>query len=417
MIAPSPTSTSPFIPPPPAARPAGRALVAAPARVSGVTPRFTVDGSAELEDHLARTCAKIAAGLRGLLPVRKLEAVLLGGGYGRGEGGVLRTPAGDRPYNDLEFYVCLRGNRHVNERLHGRALHVLGEILTPQAGVEVEFKIASLRELAAQPVSMFSYDLVAGHRWLIGAESLLAAGAHHREANQIPLAEATRLLMNRATGLLFAQARLERTVFTAADADFTHRNLAKAELALGDAVLVDHGQYHWSAPERQCRLERIARGENSAWLQALVRHHAAGVAFKLHPERSTAPRDALQPQLRELCRLAQQTWLWLESRRLHRHFHSVDDYVACPANKWPDAAGPRNALVNLKVLGPRGALGRQALRHPRERILNALALLLWAPHPLGTPATLARIQAELRTEATTLPQIVAAYRAIWEQVN
>src|SRR5439155_19762094 len=65
-------------------------------------PRFTADGSPELEAHLARTCDKIAAGLRGLLPRRKLEAVLLGGGYGRGEGGVLRTPAGDRPYNDLE---------------------------------------------------------------------------------------------------------------------------------------------------------------------------------------------------------------------------------------------------------------------------------------------------------------------------
>src|SRR5688572_7629618 len=75
-----------------------------------VEPRFTIDGSPALEQHLALTCAKIAAGIRGLIPPGRLEAVLLGGGYGRGEGGVLQTPMGARPYNDLEFYVCLRGN-------------------------------------------------------------------------------------------------------------------------------------------------------------------------------------------------------------------------------------------------------------------------------------------------------------------
>src|SRR5213075_351651 len=103
----------------------------------------------------------------------RLEGLLLGGGYGRGEGGVLPTASGDRPYNDLEFYVFLRGNRHLNELRFGRALHVLGEILTPQAGVEVEFKIASLRELASTPISMFSYDLVVAHRWIIGNDELL----------------------------------------------------------------------------------------------------------------------------------------------------------------------------------------------------------------------------------------------------
>src|SRR3954452_8083833 len=110
--------------------------------------RFTIDGSIELETRLGAFCTKITGAVRGLIPRRRLEALVLGGGYGRGEGGVLRTPEGDRPYNDLEFYVFVRGNRHLNERRFGRALHVLGEILTKQAGVDVEFKIASLAELA-----------------------------------------------------------------------------------------------------------------------------------------------------------------------------------------------------------------------------------------------------------------------------
>ncbi|MEO5958248.1 MAG: hypothetical protein ABIZ49_07710, partial [Opitutaceae bacterium] len=395
---------------------ASRVLDAASRRNAPASPRndavptatpapFTRDGSPALEAHLAHTCEKIAAGLRGLLPPHKLEAVLLGGGYGRGEGGVLHTPDSDRPYNDLEFYVFLRGNRHFNELRHGRALHVLGEILTPQAGVEVEFKIASLRELARRPVDMFSYDLVAGHRWLVGGEELLRSCAHHRDATRIPLCEATRLLMNRCTGLLLARERLQREVFSAADADFVRRNIAKAELALGDAVLVAFGEYHWSVIERHRRLERICATERLSWLDNVLVPHAAGVEFKLHPVRSQASRAELQAQHRELAILAWFIWEWIENRRLGATFQIPTGYAASRIDKWPDSPSPRNLALNFKALGYRACLPPKALRHPRERVLNALALLLWTPDITQSPASLARVQSELNTKSSDFPAL------------
>lgn len=394
----------------PVARPTG---TRSPHRPS----RFTLDGSPELEAHLARTCTRIAAGIRGLIPARKLEAILLGGGYGRGEGGVLRTPAGDRPYNDLEFYICLRGNRHLNEQLHGHALHVLGEILTPQAGVEVEFKIASLPELAASPVSMFSYDLMLGHRWLLGEEPLLGDCTVHRDASRIPLAEATRLLMNRGTGLLFARERLLRSTFTAGDADFTARNIAKAELALGDAVLTAHGQYHWSVLERQERLAALAHQEDSAWMREICRHHTAGVEFKLHPTRTTATREELEAAHQRVVDLARPTFLWLEQRRLHQRFAGPEDYVLRAQQLCPESPVARNVAINVKVLGPRVALKSPPIYHPRERILRALALLLWVPDAAGAPHFQSWLQRDLCTEATDFAGFMRAYRAIWEKVN
>lgn len=382
-----------------------------------IAPRFTVDGGQALEAHLARTCAKIAAGVRGLVPPGRLEALLLGGGYGRGEGGVLTTPGGDRPYNDLEFYVCIRGSRLVNEQRFGRALHVLGEILTPQAGIEVEFKITSLRELARADVSMFSYDLVSGHRWLVGNPELLARCAHHREGDQIPMSEATRLLMNRGSGLLFARERLEKSEFTPADADFVRRNVAKAELALGDAVLVAHGLYHWSVRERHRRLERLARTARPPWIDAVRRHHVAGVDFKLYPERSVAPRDALQASHAAVTALAAQIWLWLEGQRLHQEFPSARAYAASRRDKCPGTAGPRNTLLHLRALGLRPLFAARAGRHPRERIFHALALLLWEPEALAAPTLRARLQHELQTDATTFPEMLRAYRTLWSRVN
>src|SRR5580704_14328596 len=271
--------------------------------------RFTLDGNDDLENHLACTCDTVMAGIRGLIPSRRLQAVLLGGGYGRGEGGVMRTGEGERPYNDLEFYVCLRGNRHLNERRHHLSLEVLGEILTPMAGAEIEFKIISLEELRRSRISMFSYDLLKGHRWLLGHAGLLFDLTHHQVARQIPSSEATRLLMNRCTGLLFAQERLERGEFTAEDADFVHRNIAKAELAFGDAVLTAHGQYHWSCLERHRRLQHLIPDEPLLWLDDVRICHATGLQFKLHPERSTDSRAVLQAQQNAVVALGLKVWL------------------------------------------------------------------------------------------------------------
>ena len=144
----------------------------------------------------------------------------------------------------------MRGPDCLNERRYQAALHSLGERLSSLAGVEVEFKILSLEKLRGSSASMFYYDLVMGHHRLWGAESLLADCAHHCAAERIPLAEATRLLMNRCSGLLFAREQLFREPFPLEAADFVGRNHAKAQLALGDVVLTAHQQYHWSCRER-----------------------------------------------------------------------------------------------------------------------------------------------------------------------
>lgn len=387
-------------------------------RPLGARARFTLDGGPQLENDLERTCARIAAGIGGLVPRRRIEAVLLGGGYGRGEGGVLRTEAGERPYNDLEFYVFLRGNRHVNAWRFGRALHVLGEILTPQAGVDVEFKIASRAEFEAGPVSMFTYDLLTGHQQFAGAAHVLAGCVHHRDATRIPVSEATRLLMNRCSGLLLARERLARESFTPADADFVRRNIAKLELALGDAVLVAFGQYHWSVRQRHEHLAELVPPQPLPWLTAVRRAHAAGVEFKLHPHRSAASRGELQGLHAQAAALAESVWLWVEQERLGHAFRTVREYACGCVEKCPELAGARAMLVNIKARGRRALCAPASLRrHPRNRILNALPLLLWEPTALAEPAARQHLQEELETDAVTLGGMMDAYRGLWPQVQ
>ncbi len=383
--------------------------------------RFTMDGSDALENHLARICEKVLEGVQALIPKDKLEALVLGGGYGRGQGGVLKTDSGDAPYNDLEFYVFLRGNRVLNERKYHGPLRELGELLTSEAGLHVEFKVDALDRLRRSAITMFSYDLVSGHRTLLGDETIFNGCEPHRDAMAIPLGEATRLLFNRCTGLLLAKELLKKGALSDDDADFVGRNLAKAQLALGDVVLVTAGKYHWNCLERKNALSGLAVKE--PWIDDVRRHHAAGVDFKLHPRRILKPLAEFQAEHERISGLAKQVWLWLEGRRLNGTFSSARDYAFNRMQKCADLpAGRRrsqvlrNVLVNAGAFGLGGVLDGKAVRYPRERLLNSLPLLLW-DEPMNDLRVKDFLQKELRTGASDWQGFVAAYQAVWPKFS
>ena len=372
-----------------------------------MSQRFTIDGSDALEAHLAQTCERVLAGVKLLVPAAKLEGIALGGGYGRGEGGVLKTSAGDQPYNDLEFFVFLRGNAILAERKFRHPLHELGESLSPEAGLEVEFKVLTLDKLRRSAPSMFYYDLVAGHRWTLGDDSLFVGCEQHKDAAKIPLHEATRLLFNRCSGLLYSLERLRRKDFGEAEADFVGRNLAKAQLAFGDVLLAAHGKYDWSCRERYARLKILSGSENLP-LAELIRHHASGVEFKLHPTRSTESRESLSAGHAELSELGKQLWLWLESKRLGTKFAAPRDYAFSELNLCPETSPLRNRLVNFRASG---ASGLACARYPRERLFRVLALLLWEKNEFE------KVRSQLRTDGADFTGLVSAYENLWKRFN
>jgi len=260
---------------------------------------------------------------------------------------------------------------------------------------------------------MFAYDLVAGHRIVFGAPTIFEQCEHHLDAARIPLAEATRLLFNRCSGLLLARELLRRNALTADEADFIGRNLAKAQLALGDALLTAFGQYHWSARERLWRLAALTPYEPLPWLGTIRAHHEEGLKFKLHPRRIWKERSEFLSEHDGISALAQQVWLWLESRRLNQKFESASQYALSNLNKCPDGPAWRNYLLTLRSFGAKSVLDSLAWRYPRARLLNALALLLWHGSEMKEPRIVRHLQHELQTRASDWPGLVNAYQQLW----
>jgi hypothetical protein len=278
----------------------------------------------------------------------------------------------------------------------------------------VEFKVYSVEKLKSTPVSMFTYDLAAGHRTIFGKEEIFKDCSHHLAADQIPLHETTRLLFNRCSGLLLSKDFLRNKDLTDEQKDFIGRNIAKAQLAFGDAYLTALGKYHWSCTERHHRLTKCTATESPAWLPKVLEHHAAGVDFKLHPRTTSATHESLKELHREVSQLGQQIWLWVESRRLKHQFSSAQEYGLAHANKCPETAAWKNYLLNLRTFGLGGVLSAQAFRYPRERLMNALTLLLWEDECFTNSGINARVQKQLKSSSNDWQDWINSYKTIWQ---
>lgn len=296
-----------------------------------------------------------------------LRALLLGGGYGRGEGGVFKPPAGgdDTLFNDIEFYLFADA---VPRGLVSRWVHE-GEA---RLGIEVEFKAMTPGAFARSRPSMFYYDLLARHVLVAGDASWAASlRGDLSDPALLPADQASRLLVNRGVSLLRC-LRWARGQEALPDG-FPARIAGKLKLALADAVLCAQGLYHWSCRERNRRLSSVTAIPPD-W-EVLQAWHAEGVEFKLHPHRVDGVPEEKSRELEELRRVWLGTFLWIESRRLATPFRSAGDYAGFTDRLFPEEGRTGNLMRQIRDLRRPVRLPFDTSDHPRAAIWRSLVLL------------------------------------------
>ena len=203
-------------------------------------------------------------------------------------------------------------------------------------------------------------------------------------------------------------------MLTAEQADFIGRNLAKAQLAFGDMLLTVLGQYHWNCLKRHALLDQLPTSESLPWIETVRQGHARGVEFKLHPTFINLSKAELQEQHAEITRLGLQLWLWLERRRLNRPFSGARDYALAVFSKCPETSAWRNCLLNLKTFEPAPFWDGRIFCYPRERLFDALCLLLWDERIVDESTLMARLRNSLRAKTSQWQDLILAYKNIWE---
>ena len=244
--------------------------------------KYTVNGDAAFDQMLDNWLEAIAEAVGKSSAGGDIAAILLGGGYGRGEGGVFEAPDGQKKlYNDLDFFVIAKNRGRSRIKKINRVLAVLGEKFSREIGVSVDFCPAKTsNQLARIPFTMMWQEMRERHLLVYGREDVLEPLPDY-DLRMLPRSEGLRLLLNRGTGLLFVKQRFGLKNLTTEDRDFIGRNLYKAVLACGDVFLLLHHKYCLSVGKRLQLLEELGKDKLDAEDMELYRD---AVRFKFSPE-------------------------------------------------------------------------------------------------------------------------------------
>ena len=209
-----------------------------------------VAGEAPAMDRLVEETVKGVGAEVAALAVPRLQGVVLGGGYGRGEGGVFDLPDGSqRLSNDLDFFaVTEKGASGRDIRAVADALAPVGEKWTAKLGIDVDFVVRTPWRMRHDQERVMIQELMHGYFDVVGrtGEEMFAE-IERRPPSAFPWSEAARMLMNRGVGLVLAsEAERGQT--------FIVRSLNKCVLGAGDAHLIARGAYAWRAEDRAAAL-------------------------------------------------------------------------------------------------------------------------------------------------------------------
>ena len=236
---------------------------------------FTASGDVEAEKLLERVLCEMQEKLSGTG-----LSVLLGGSYGRGDGGVRMDRENGILYNDLDFFVFAREKNDHADAL----LKEISKKYEHELKVEVDFsRTMTIKDIQANAPRLMMQELKRGYFTVCG-EDLLEKYLPEIPPELLPFSEACRLFLNRGMGLLLAG---EKIAENSQDADFILRNLYKAIIGTGDAILISHGTYRWKITERLKRFQHTRLPDS--WKEL---YHEA-VNFKCAPHREMKP-DMIQ---------------------------------------------------------------------------------------------------------------------------
>ncbi|MCX5800447.1 MAG: hypothetical protein NTX17_03565 [Candidatus Eisenbacteria bacterium] len=335
------------------------------------------EGSTDDEERLRGVLERAARYIVERVGKKGLEAIVLAGGFGRGEGTLHRDDgAPGLPFNDLD--LLLVGTRR---GIASGVLRHLKSSLAQLLGVDfldIGYMCSSqFRE--ARP-TIFLYDLKYGSKILWGSPDVLEQVPSFASSD-LPLTEATRLFLNRGIGLLYVLLSIERGETGSVSRKNAAVAWSKVVLAAGDAILLERKLYHWSYVERMKRIDEMS-GSSVADGDFLQKHKSATL-FKLTADFGVLPTQDPARLCVEARFLHEKYFRWVEQNRT---FANLTDWTAYPSVLLRVGLRPlrgrlKDSLTELRsALGHVDRLGRFA-RLPlwgEERRLALLPLVLYA---------------------------------------
>lgn len=313
---------------------------------------YTIHHDKAIDARIASDVALLRERLLGVFP--QLGAIILVGGFGRGEGSVIIEEDGNiSPINDYDLVVIS------DEPLPGDVVaRVRKELATELDIWWVDISTYTVNRLRWLRYRMYVYDLKYGSQVLYGDSSLLSL-IPDMAPEKMPLVEAEIQFFTRLWCFL-GPFRTDYVIYSpdAEAAFFLTNQMCKAVLACADALLIVEGLYHHSYRERRDRF--LGQYGDRTQLAELVRW---AFEFKLRPT-TTLDRDPVA-LWRAVRSVYLQTWREFACRCYPRFRGDWGGYVS--RYRW-------NSFNLLRRLGH--LILRRSLHYERKLRVDAAQLYL-----------------------------------------
>lgn len=332
---------------------------------------YAREGSVGFNEFIGKTLKSLAKDVRNAMPA-DFVALVLGGGYGRGDGACVLREGKESLYNDFDLFLIVEKNMAVPPDVIAvtkKYEHMLN--------IEVDIgKPLTVNDIKHLPLQLMYQDLLQAHVVLLGDEKILTENAPSYLLEPIPQVDALRLLLNRGSGLLQAIREAQALTLDPAhqmpDPDFIRRNREKCTLSFGDSLLIQAGNYVPPLHERLKRVKGIKPTIGFQNLGELKGLYEEAVTFKLRPDSLPFQQNTLE-DLRLIAGYWVSVLLYVESKRTGKSWASAsayaDDSFIRENEQHTHKKIPRNLVKNFKR-------GKVSLRYPREQLYRQLAGLL-----------------------------------------
>lgn len=373
--------------------------------------RYTLTGSEKFDSLIDEQLIQITEGILDLIPQQDIVAILLGGGYGRGEGGVLIENGEEYLYNDYDLFVILKNVSYLKKKAYQKKIQFIHEKFTPLFKIDVDVgPLQTVNAISKAPHWMMWYELKNGHKVLWG-NKLIRNYFPDYPHDEMQIMEAYRLLLNRGVGLLLCKQHFE-TYDDSESQEFILRNIRKAQLAMGDAFLIKKRRFHFSYKKRSEIFNELKQDEDLLEL-GIFEDYKTAYEFKEKPHKPNLTKKEYLAEYQQTLNTYETVYNWVFTNEFStklnlEHYQKVIDKVFLEETNITEKIKNvcKNVKINYNKVGD-----KYLFMHPRYKLFMTLPFFLFNKKEIKCKEILSL------NESYSEDELISFFISLWENNN
>ncbi len=281
--------------------------------------KLTYYNNKNVEDFLHKVLVEVSDVFKDNFSDEQTAALILIGGYGRGEGGVVIENLVPSPHNNLDLLYIHNG------RIPARTVNLVNELLqatSKKYNIGIDMFTINKQKLLKLNGLVIGYDMRYGHKTLLGNSTFLKEHKSFSIYN-IDTTDIRQLIVNRGTLLLINRLLLQKESLIKEEKKLIIKHCIKAIIGYGDALLYFNNLYHWSYAKKQSNMS-----QSTSIDPKIKTLYSEAISFRFLPDYEKYLLKDLESWNDELIEIFSSIHLYCETINLNKTELNWDNYLA-----------------------------------------------------------------------------------------